>query len=120
MNEINKGGRPSKYEEIFCEKVVELMREGASIAEIAFELEVSKNTLYQWMEKNREFQDAINKGRDFSEGWWCKKGRKNIENKEFNSTLWYMNMKNRFGWADKTESNHNVNVKQEDAIKDLG
>ena len=32
-----------------------------------------------------------------------KQGRKNLENKEFNSTLWYMNMKNRFGWKDRND-----------------
>lgn len=99
-------GRPSKYDPKFCEVVITLMREGASIVEIAYELEVCRDTIYEWIEKHEDFSDAIKKGRDFSEGWWCKQGRRNIHNKEFNSTLWYMNMKNRFSWKDKQETEH--------------
>lgn len=107
------GGRPTKYDPEFCSKVISLMREGASIVEIAYELEVNRTTIYEWMEKFEEFSNTIKDGKDFSEGWWSKEGRKNIHNKEFNSTLWYMNMKNRFGWADKQESNHTVSLTEE-------
>jgi hypothetical protein len=37
-------------------------------------------------------------------------GRKNIANKGFNSVLWYMNMKNRFGWADTQSIEHKGSI----------
>ena len=95
--------RPTKYNPDFKDTVIDLMKEGASIEEICLELEICKQTFYNWCETHKEFLDSKKKGEDFSKGWWMKNGRINLENKEFNYTGWYMQMKNRFGWADKQE-----------------
>ncbi len=95
------GGRPTKYKPELCQQVEDLMYEGASIEEVAWKLRVNRDTLYEWQKKHKEFSDTIKRGVNHSEGWWKFKGRANLENKDFSSTLWYMNMKNRFGWADK-------------------
>lgn len=104
--------RPSKYKEEYNQKVIDLMKEGCSIAEICLELDICRQTFYNWCDENKEFLDTKKKGKDFSEGWWMKQGRKNLENKDFSYTGWYMNMKNRFGWADKTQNDHTTNGKE--------
>lgn len=113
------GGRPTDYRPEFCDIVIREMQNGASKTEVAYVLNICKDTLYKWAEKHAEFADALKKGKDLSEGWWRINGRVNLENKDFNPTLWYMNMKNRFGWKDKTESVATVTVKAEtqDAIE---
>lgn len=108
--EKRKVGRPTDYTPEMCEKVIPLLKQGASIEEIGLELDVGYTTLYQWMDKHPEFAQAIKRGREYSHGWWLKEGRTSMRDGKFNSTLWYMNMKNRFGWSDKNESTHNVNV----------
>jgi orotate phosphoribosyltransferase-like protein len=110
--EKNKIGRPTIYREEMCEKVVELLKEGASIEEIGLELNVGYSTIYKWMDMYPEFGEAIKNGREYSKGWWLQQGRIALREKEFNSTLWYMNMKNRHGWADKNENTHNVSVEE--------
>lgn len=95
--------RPTKYNPEICETVLGLMREGASIEEVCYELGIAKQTFYNWLELYPELMDAKKRGLDFAQGWWMKQGRKNLENKDFSATLFYMNMKNRFGWKDKSE-----------------
>lgn len=114
----NLGGRPTDYREEICEEAFELCRQGASIEELGYELRQGYTTLYEWMDRHPKFAEAIKKGREQSKGWWLKKGRENIGNKEFNSGLWFMNMKNRWGWADKRENTnqHNVVIQE---IKDI-
>ncbi len=112
-------GRTSTYNPIVCKQVTELMKEGASIKELSYYLNVNRDTIYQWIEKYADFADTIKKGVDDAEAWWMIHGRTHIGDKEFNSTLWYMNMKNRFGWRDKTETTGTMTIKHEDALDEL-
>lgn len=98
-----KMGRPTKYLPEMCDAVVALMSEGASKIEVAHEIGISGETLNEWSKDNPDFSAAIKAGEAASHAWWLSKGRKNLENKDFSATLWYMNMKNRHGWRDKTE-----------------
>ena len=110
MEKKNKGGAPSKYKKEFNQKVIDLMREGCSIAEVCFELEICKQTFYNWCDENKEFLDSKKKGVDYSEGWWMKQGRKSLKDPTFNYTGWYMNMKNRFNWTDKKEIKEEIKL----------
>lgn len=112
-------GRPTKYNLSMGEKAIELMAEGASKIEVAVGLGISRETLYDYCNKYPEFSDAIKKGESLSEGWWTRQGRINLHNRDFNTGLWFINMKNRFGWRDKIESNHSISFNHEKAINDL-
>lgn len=103
-----KTGRPQKtlkdlprnWEKL----VLSHMAEGASKKEIIAELGIGSQLFYDLAEREEEFSNTIKKGTELSEAWWEKQGRTNLHNKSFNSTLWYMNMKNRFGWSDKVNN----------------
>lgn len=100
------GGRPTKYKPEYCDAIIAHMKRGGSIEEFSLEIEVDKTTLYEWMKVHEEFSNAVKKGKSFSEGWWEGVARQALFNKNFNHVLWYMNMKNRFGWKDKQEVEH--------------
>jgi hypothetical protein len=102
-------GRPTDYREEYCQLAINLMSEGASITEVAAECGVWKSTIYEWIGKHPEFSDSIKKGMELCEAWWEKQGRANLNSKEFQAALWYMNMKNRFKWADKQQIEHSGN-----------
>lgn len=116
-----KVGRPVMYKPEMCAAAINIMAEGASKVEVAAHLGLgSKQTVYDYMQKFPEFLDAIKKGEVLSNAWWEHHARKNLHNKDFNSVLWYMNMKNRFNWSDKVESTNHHTIKQEDALELLG
>lgn len=106
----NPVGRPTLYRKEMCQEIMPLLKEGASIEEIGLHFDVGYSTIYVWMDEHPEFLEAIKKGREFSKAWWIKEGREALRDKDFSYTGWYMNMKNRFGWADKQESTHNVSI----------
>jgi len=90
---------PDKWEE----SIINLAKKGGSIVEIAVELDISRKTLYNLSERDEYFLHTIKKCKRYCEAWWLGKGRTELDNRDFSYTGWYMNMKNRFGWADKKE-----------------
>jgi len=108
-------GRPKKtVEETFKDwqgwkdEILTLYKKGASDVEVKCLISehcdsISDDLWYRWMEEEPEFSGTIKRGKLLSQVWWEKKGRKNLENKDFSFTGWYMNMKNRFNWKDKTD-----------------
>lgn len=91
--------------------VLEMYKEGASDVEVKaliYELRGSfSNDLWdRWLEEEEQFSETIKVGKMLSAAWWQSAGRKNLKSGDFNYTGWYMNMKNRFGWKDKTETEH--------------
>lgn len=86
------------------ESILSMSKEGASIVEIAVELDISRSTLYSLMERDEYFLGTIKKCKRYCEAWWLNQGRVNLKDKDFSPTLWYMNMKNRFGWTDKQQT----------------
>jgi len=116
----SNAGRPKvplDLKEGWGESVLSLYKKGASDVEIkAFiyqERGSFSNDLWdRWIKDEAEFSETIKMGRIISHAWWEKKGRKELDNKEFSYTGWYMNMKNRFGWKDKTETEHSGEIRQ--------
>ena len=111
---MNNDGRPKvafDLAEGWQHQVLELYKEGASDVEVKGLIHEQRgsfsNDLWdRWMKEENQFSETIKIGRLFSEIWWSRVGRTNLKTPTFNYTGWYMNMKNRFGWKDKTETDH--------------
>jgi hypothetical protein len=103
-------GRPledlSSLPKGWYDDILELYKAGGSDVEVKCLIYEWRGTFSndlwdRWLKEETEFSQTIKGGRMFSESWWNKNGRLNLENKEFSYTGWYMQMKNRFNWSDK-------------------
>lgn len=125
--EVKPRGRPTKYRPEMCEEVVVYMAQGMSLCEVAAKLGIRRETLWDWTRKNEDFSNSIKVGTDLSQAWWEDIARNNIlQNTRndgspivFNTSLWFMNMKNRFKdeWKDKHEVEQVSTIKIEHATK---
>lgn len=123
-------GRPTIYEPKFCEMLIEHMAKGLSFESFAGFIGVSKQTLYDWVEKHAEFLDAKNLATSKCRLWWEQTGISGLWNqsesesegnsrrtssKSFNTGVWVFNMKNRFKeeWKEKHESQEELGQEQE-------
>lgn len=90
--------------------IIDNMSNGASLKEIKSLLGISNDLHTRLMNEEREYSETIKRGKQLSEAWWLRVGRTQLFNKEFSPTLWYMNMKNRFGWTDKQDLDVTITV----------
>lgn len=130
MSEEKKGrGRPKepfKPWDNWKEDIISLYSEGASDVEVRgliIEKTEDRDSLTwdlwdRWLAEEKVFSETIKKGRGFCQIWWEKNGRTNLKESSFNATLWYMNMKNRFKWADRHDINADVNQTNTDLTED--
>lgn len=92
-------GRPSKYDPSFCETVIECGREGMSIAEMAAEIGVTRQTLFNWCDEHPKFLEAFTRAKDLSLAWWEAQSRVGLYNRDgvsLNASLWSRSMAARF------------------------
>lgn len=93
-------GRPTDYRPEYCERVVELGKQGKSKAQIAVALDVVRNTLDLWAKANPEFLSAMQRAREESQNWWELQAQGSVylphQGGTFNAALWSKIMNVRF------------------------
>ena len=91
------GGRPSKYDPKYCDRVIEMGREGYSVVEMCADIGVARNTLEsEWPERHEEFSKAFAHARELSQAWWERQGRLGLTADKFNAQLYSRSMAARF------------------------
>ena len=102
----NPVGRPSKYTEDVCGKLMQHMSKGYSFESFAPTIGVTRATLYYWEQSFPEFSDAKKLGQDLSLLFWESQGIDGLwtnKERQFNTAVWIINMKNRHKWKDRLE-----------------
>lgn len=88
-------------------KVRELYDEGATDVEVMKELKWTEKKFSEYYTTSEGFKALVDFGRLSAKAWWMQKGRKNLENRSFNTPLYAIYMKNNFGWSEKQETTDN-------------
>lgn len=109
--EPNALGRPTKYRPEYCSLLIEHMSQGYSYETFAADIDVCKDTLYEWEKHHLDFSYAKKRAFLKAQKYWEKLALDNMINvssKEsgsvsLNTGLWIFNMKNRFKWTDRIE-----------------
>jgi hypothetical protein len=101
--------RPTLYDEAYCERVIELGKQGMSVVEMACEIGVSRATLEaNWPKEHPEFLEAFTRAREESQAWWERTGRVGMLKKEIDAAIYSRSMAARFpaDWRETKRNEH--------------
>ncbi len=138
QNTTNKGGRPTKYESEFVEKVYKLALLGATDIEMADILGVSESTFNEWKKTKEGFSESIKKGKIDADANVTERlykravGYKYVEKKtevddkgatkvttiektlapDTTAQIFWLKNRQPKKWRDKTEVEQNIKVEQ--------
>lgn len=134
--DLQKAGAPTKYKEEYCQGIIDYFKNFEPFEELPFKetvnedgttsteskrfpvappsltkyatsIDVCRDTLQEWKKVNPEFSVAFNKAKAIYEDVYCDGAMMGYYNHGFTALI----MKNRFDWADKSESkNTNTNT----------
>lgn len=121
MTEPKKVGRPTKYDPAFCERVVELGRQGKSRESICARLGIGWSTLHAWADIYPEFQDALEEAKFLEQDYWEELGSQHIVEvpggPKLNTGVWTRSMAARFPKKWRDNSKMEVTGKNDGAIQ---
>ncbi len=111
----NPIGRPRTTTSDLPDGWEEIMRDaaqgGASDVEVRSLLGIGESGWYTLIEDDEQFCRTVKECKALCQVWWERTGRRMAGGEaEGNATVWIFNMKNRFGWKDKSEVDHSGSV----------
>lgn len=91
-------GTPNKYDPKFCKIATDILSKGKSLAAVCAELDICRDTLYEWRESKPEFKEALARGLQKCQLYWEEMGIKGTAGKlkGFSAPAFIFTLKNRF------------------------
>lgn len=107
-------GRPTEYRPEYCDLVIQAGRDGKSLTNFAADLEVSRQTVNNWVDQFPEFLDAVTRAKALMASWYEIAQRNVVQNggTSAQSSLIQFGLKNLDpdGWKEKQEVAHSGGV----------
>lgn len=94
--------RPTDYKPEYCDQVIEWGRMGKSLTWMASRLDISRETIYDWVKTKPEFSDAITRAKAHAQAHWEDLGEVGLSTQGFNASVYTKSMAARFpeDWRD--------------------
>lgn len=88
----------SKYKPEYCDRVIEMGKEGKSPAQMAAQLDICRVTLSNWAKDHEEFNRAYARAMTLSQEWWENLGGRAVTGgvDGFNHHVFNLVMKGRY------------------------
>jgi hypothetical protein len=103
------GGRPSKYDPAYCDKVIKWGKLGKSKTWMLAEIGIVDQTFRNWEAEHSEFLEAMELAMRFSQQWWEDAGQNGMKSADkFSAPIWSRSMSARF--PAEWRENSNVNL----------
>lgn len=98
-----------KYNKTMCNKVMKLFAQGKSKGSICLALGINYDTLRDWQELHLDFKMAVDAGKMLEQEHYEQLGYEAMLGKipDFDSKIWALMVKNRFGYTEKKEVSGN-------------
>lgn len=114
-------GRPTSYKPEYCEQVIELGREGKSVAQMCAHFDISRQTIDNWAAEHEEFLEAFMRAKVHMQAKLEEIGFTGLVSKDFNAAAWKTTMQARFrdDYTERKEYSGKLTVSHEDALEQL-
>lgn len=89
-------GRPTDYRPEYCETVVDLGKQGKSVAQMCAHFDISRQTIDNWAAANPAFLEAFNRAKVHMQAKLEEIGFDGLTSKDFNAPVWKKTMEARF------------------------
>lgn len=101
-----------KLPKSFKRKAMLMYAKGCSDAEIQAVFGILPSSWEEWLTAYPDFADTVALGNARAKAWWERNARQYVTQPQakFNGGLWYMNMKNRYGYKDEKSVEHKGQV----------
>lgn len=113
-------GRPTKYDADKASEIVALMAAGLSLTAAAADLNVHRDTLYEWEKQHPEFSDAIKLARGKRQSFLEKRLLGAVDGPTVTSSIFALKNAAPDDWRDKQEVEANQNITINVAKRDDG
>lgn len=91
---------PSNWKDL----IMDCGQEGGSAVEMRCLLGIAQTAWETLLADYEEFRVTVEAAQDLCQVWFEKRGRDMITGAQGNATVWQFNMKNRFNWTDKSQT----------------